>query len=59
LYYNLTTWTLQQEQFLAREGANKSFSINDPIGGKKNVEGIQLPKFKDFLTWAEKIDWAS
>lgn len=57
LYYNLNTWVLKQEEFLARDDINKPFSINDPIGGKKEVEGIVLPKFQDFIQGAAKIDY--
>gem|GEM_PF-1697209 len=49
LYYNLNKGTIQQEEFLTRDNINTPFSINNPIGGKKDVAGIQLPKFKDFV----------
>ncbi|MEI6773774.1 MAG: hypothetical protein WCL18_02950 [bacterium] len=50
IYYNLTDGTLQQEEFLSRGGVNTPFYINDPVGGTKDVVGIQLPKFQDFVT---------
>ncbi|MCX6824170.1 MAG: hypothetical protein NT085_03510 [candidate division SR1 bacterium] len=59
LYYNLSKGTLQQEEFLSRSGINTPFSINDPVGGKKDVTGIQLPKFQDFMTGAGDIDYKS
>jgi len=60
LYYNLTTWTLQQEEFLSRGAINTPFAINDPINGKQDISGIQLPKFKDFITAAdpESMDYS-
>ena len=48
---------MKQEEFLARDDINKPFSINDPIGGKKEVEGLVLPKFQDFIQGAAKIDY--
>ena len=49
IYYNLSEGTLQQEEFLAKDEVDKTFSINHPVGGKKDVVGIQLPKFQDFI----------
>ena len=57
LYYNLNTWTLQQEEFLSRNAINTPFSINDPVSGKRDVANMQLPKFQDFIAWAGNIDY--
>ena len=59
LYYNLTTWTLQQEEFLSRGAINAPFAINDPINGKQDIPSIQLPKFDDFIQGAKSLDYTS
>jgi len=51
---------LQQEEFLSRGAINTPFAINDPTNGKQDIPGIQLPKFKDFITAAdpESMDYS-
>jgi len=53
IYYDLKTGKLQQEEFLSKDTLNGPFAINDPVKGKKDIPGIQLPKFDDFITAAD------
>lgn len=59
IYYNLTTGKLQQEEFLSRWSINTPYSINDSVNWKKDISGVQLPKFEDFINWAKNINYAS